>query len=51
MSAVDIEVDPAVAVGRAARAAQGLPERIEDPTVLAQAAGLLARAVERADDP
>lgn len=37
----------AVAVGRASRAAQGLPERVADPTVLAQAARLIARAADQ----
>ena len=38
-----VELDPAVAVGRASRRDQGLPERVEDPTVLAQAARLIVR--------
>lgn len=39
----------AVEVGRATRRAQGLPERVEDPAALAQAARLVVRAAERRD--
>lgn len=40
----------AVEVGRETRAAQGLPPRVEDRVVLAQAARLVRRAAERERD-